>query len=129
MAQSMEKQRQMQLEMAMKQRQTQMAMQTALAKERFHYYSAFVGLLYSVLPIAAVKNRNPALLFPLVPVSFAWAFQYDMAYGDMMIRAQKDASRMIKEEPERFFMPQGNGMVSQKEYNQIVGLPENYKGK
>ncbi len=48
-------QRSMQIEMAMKQRQAQMAMQTAMARERLKYFSAFAGLLYVVLPIVAFK--------------------------------------------------------------------------
>jgi hypothetical protein len=36
---------------------------------------------------------------------------------------------MIKEEPERFFMPEGNGIVTREEYHGIVGLPKDYKPK
>ena len=48
-------QRAMQIEMAMKQRQAQMAMQRAMALERFYYYSGFVTLAAIFLPIAAFK--------------------------------------------------------------------------
>ena len=50
-----------------------------------------------------------------------------MYYGNLMMRAQKEATRMIKEEPERFFLPQGTGIVTQGNYNEIVGIPRNYK--
>ena len=106
-----------------------MAMQTAIAQERFHYYSGFAGTLFTILPIVAIRTKNAAALGPLLPVGFAWAFQYDVAYGNLMLRAQKDASRMIKEEPERFFMPSGNGMVTQEDYNRIIGLPKDYAPK
>ena len=68
----MANQKGMQLEMAMKQRQAQMAMGMAIGKERFTYYSVFVGLLYTTLPIAAIKSHNPMLLGPLFPLTIAW---------------------------------------------------------
>ena len=36
---------------------------------------------------------------------------------------------MIKEEPERFYMPEGNGIVTREEYHAHVGLPKDYKPK
>ena len=33
---------------------------------------------------------------------------------------------MIREEPERFFMPEGNGIVTKEKYHQIVGLSKHY---
>eukprot|EP00353_Schmidingerella_taraikaensis_P013379 CAMPEP_0185584376 /NCGR_PEP_ID=MMETSP0434-20130131/31855_1 /TAXON_ID=626734 ORGANISM="Favella taraikaensis, Strain Fe Narragansett Bay" /NCGR_SAMPLE_ID=MMETSP0434 /ASSEMBLY_ACC=CAM_ASM_000379 /LENGTH=39 /DNA_ID= /DNA_START= /DNA_END= /DNA_ORIENTATION= len=39
----------------------------------------------------------------------------------MMLRAQKSAAKTIREEPERFFLPEGTGIVEQAKYNEIVG--------
>ena len=119
----------MQIEMAMKNRQTEIALKMAMGRERFKYYSVFFGIVLFMAPIAAYKNRSPKMLAPLIPMSFGWSFQYDMCYGNLNIRAQQEASRAIKEEPERFFLPQGTGIVDQKEYNKILGIPENYKPK
>ena len=80
-------QKSMQIEMAMKQRQAQMAMQIAINKERFKYISGFVGILYLVLPVAAFKTRNVQLIFPLAPFSLLWAFNFDMLYGTLLVRA------------------------------------------
>ena len=104
-----------------------MAMQMAVGKERLNYFSAFIGLLYVVLPIAAVKHHTPQAVLPLVPLSILWCFQYDMYYGSLMIRAQREASRTIKDEPERFFLPPGTGIVEQAKYNEIIGVAEDYK--
>ena len=52
-----------------------------------------------------------------------------MYYGTLFIRAQKEAERMLKEEPERFFLPEGAGIIEQKEYNKLMGLPANYRAK
>ena len=49
-----------------------------------------------------------------------------MLYGNMQIRVQNEASRLMKEEPERFFMPEGNGMVSKTQYLDIIGRPHGY---
>ena len=64
-----------------------MAMQQAIGKERFKYLSYFIATLYVALPIAAFKEHNPKAIIPLVPLSIIWCFQYDMLYGNMMIRA------------------------------------------
>ena len=63
------------------------------------------------LPIGAIKKHNPALLGPLVPMGIAWLFQYDMFYGNLMLRARREAAKSIKEEPERYFLPEGTGIV------------------
>ena len=103
-----------------------MAGQFAMGKERFWYLSVFVGTLGLILPIAALKKHNPLLLAPLFPLSLLWSFQYDMFYGNMQLRAQKEAARLIKEEPERFFLPKGSLICEQSDYNEIVGLPTDY---
>ena len=71
-----------------------------------------MGLAYTFLPIGAVVTKNPKLLFPLVPMGCAWSFQYDMFYGNLQIRALKEAERMLREEPERFFLPANSGIIS-----------------
>ena len=85
------------------------------------------ALAYTFLPIIAYKTKNPRAAIPLVPISFVIAFQYDMLYGNMNIRVQREAARLIKEEPERFFLPEGNGFVTHKEYKEFVGIPQAYK--
>ena len=111
----------------MKQRQMMLAFQMGMGKERFWYYSVFVGIMYVLLPIGAVKKHNPAMLVGLLPMTLGWTFQYDMLYGDMQLRARKEAARLIKEEPERFFLPENNGILKQDEYNKLLGLPEDYR--
>ena len=92
----------------------------AMAKERFWYYSVFVGTAYIFLPLGAFKTHNPAMLGPLFPMAVGWCYQYDMMYGTMQLRAQKEAARLIKEEPERFFLPEGSGIIEQAEYNVLI---------
>ncbi len=42
----------------------------------------------------------------------------------MMFRVQKEAERVIREEPERFFMPEGNLIMTQKEYLDTLNIKE-----
>ena len=119
--------RENQIEMAMKNRQAEMSMRMAEGKERFFYYSIFVGILWIVCPLAALKTRKIEALTPCIVTGFGWTFQYDMYYGTLFLRAQREAARMLKEEPERFFLPEGTGIIEQKEYNKLMGLNENYK--
>eukprot|EP00806_Schmidingerella_arcuata_P006395 Macronucleus_6823.p1 GENE.Macronucleus_6823~~Macronucleus_6823.p1 ORF type:complete len:147 (+),score=30.02 Macronucleus_6823:1-441(+) len=125
----MVKQRAMQVEMAMKQRQAMLAMQREMALERFSYYCCLVGLAFSGLPVVAFLLRKPQMVIPLLPMSFTFMFQYDLLYGNMMVRAQKEAARSIREEPERFFLPEDNQILDQAKYNEIMGLPRDYKPK
>ena len=106
-----------------------MSMQLAIARERFWYYSVFVGTLAIVLPIGAIKTRNPKIMGPLFPMSVSWTYQYDLYYGNMQIRARKEAERMIREEPERFWLPENSGILDQKAYNKLMNVPEDYKPK
>ena len=80
-----------------------------------------------VLPIVALKKKDFTVLAPITPLCLAWLYQYDLYYGNLQMRAQAEASRMLKEEPERFFLPKGSLICEQAEYNEIVGLPADYK--
>ena len=112
----MAKQMGRQKQLAMQQRQMMMASQVAMGRERLRYQCYFYCTLFTILPIAAFKTKNPKLLFPFVPISCIISFQYDMLYGNMNIRVQKEAARLIREEPERFYLPEGNGLLAEQEY-------------
>jgi hypothetical protein len=105
MKKNMESQMAFQKELILKQRQAQLATQVAMARERFRYYSVFY---WSVLPLAilgAIKQKNPALIVPLIPISCVYAFQYDMCYGDLMERVQAGADNLIVTNPRKFYLP------------------------
>ena len=104
-----------------------MAMQLAVGKERFKYFSYFTGLAFAVLPVVAFKHHAPKMIVPLVPLSIIWCWQYDTFYGNLMIRAQREAARTINEEPERYFLPKNTGILDQAKYNGIIGIAADYK--
>lgn len=66
-----------------------MAVQISIGRERFKYYSGFYFTTMFICTAGFIKTKKPQILAPLVPLSFAWAFQYDLYYGDMMERAMK----------------------------------------
>ena len=65
-----------------------MATHLALGRERLWYFEKFVTVAAICLTGLALKKKDIRAIFPLVPFSFAYAFQYDMFYGNMMERAQ-----------------------------------------
>lgn len=78
----------------------------------------------ALLLIGAIVKKDPKLAGPLVPLSFAYAFQYDMCYGDMMERAIATSDSLLVNNKEKFVLPDNSGIVTREEYRRIVGLPE-----
>lgn len=112
MKKNMEAQMQFQKELILKQRQLQMATQIALGRERLWYYQSFVIVAAFGLTALAIKKKDPRVMFPLVPFGFAYAFQYDLFYGDMMERAQKEAGKLLIDNPMKLVLPEHSGIVS-----------------
>jgi uncharacterized membrane protein len=73
-----------QKELILKQRQLQLATQIAMTRERFWYFSNFAYVAAVGLTLGAIIRKDPRIAAPLVPIGFAYAFQYDMCYGNMM---------------------------------------------
>lgn len=72
--------------------------------------------------MAALKKKNPALIGPLVPLSFVLLFQYDMCYGNMMERIRRAADELITTNPYKFYLPEHSGIVTVEEYERIIGV-------
>lgn len=75
----------------------------------------------------AIKKKDVRAIFPLVPLGFAYAFQYDLFYGNMMERAQKEADKLLIENPMKFALPEHSGIVSMEEYYKIIGIKDGKK--
>ncbi len=124
MKKNMEAQMQFQKELILRQRQAQLATQIALGRERFWYYQVFAILAAIGLTGAAIKKKDIRVIFPLVPISLAYAFQYDMLYGNMLERAQLEADKLIIENPLKFALPAHSGIVSVEDYNKIMNIKD-----
>ena len=113
--------------MILKQRQTQMAFQIAMGRERFKYYQMFYFTLTPLMLIGAIVKKNPQFLAPIIPLSYAFAYQYDMLYKDMFERARIQADKLILEYPKMFYLPEHSGIVSLQDYEKILGLKNGKK--
>lgn len=127
MKKNMETQMQFQKELILKQRQLQLATQIALGRERFWYYQAFVSLAAIGLTGVAIIKKDIRAIFPLVPLGFAYAFQYDLLYGNMMERAQLEADKLIIENPLKLSLPEHSGIVSIEDYYKIMHIKDGKK--
>ena len=83
-----------------------------------YFYSIVVPLAI----MGAIKKKNPALIGPVIPLTFIGAFQYDMCYGTMMERARSTADNLITTNPYKFYLPEHSGIVSVPEYERILGI-------
>lgn len=108
----MNKQKEMQLQI----REIQMATQFALGKDRFHFFSVFYFTVITGGIIKYLKTGSPTLLIPVVPLSFAWAYQFDLYYLNKMERVRKDAGNILKNNFEMFIPPENNKLISYEEY-------------
>ncbi|NXI72972.1 PLRKT protein, partial [Anseranas semipalmata] len=76
--------RQLLMQNQMRERQT--AMQIAWTREFLKYFGTLFGLAVVGLTAGAIKKKNPGVLLPIVPLSFIFAYQYDMGYGTLLQR-------------------------------------------
>ncbi|XP_067106727.1 plasminogen receptor (KT) [Osmerus mordax] len=88
-------------------RERMVAMQIAWSREFLKYYGAFFSLATLGLTVGAIKQKRPAFLAPLVPLSFVLAYQMDMAYGTLGYRMRGEAESIMASEHDRLPMPHG----------------------
>ncbi|OCU01043.1 plasminogen receptor (KT) [Xenopus laevis] len=88
-------------------RERQMAMQIAWSREFLKYYGSFFSLAAIGLTVGAIKNKKPALFTPIIPLSFIFAYQYDMGYGTLITRMKGEAENILENEHNLLNMPQG----------------------
>ncbi|XP_077592933.1 plasminogen receptor (KT) [Stigmatopora nigra] len=99
----MERQMMMQNQM----RERQMAMQIAWSREFLKYFGAFFAVTSTGLTAGALKSKKPALLAPILPLSFIFAYQMDSAYGTLIQRIRGEAESIMTSENDRLNLPHG----------------------
>uniref|UniRef100_A0A8C0A6L1 Plasminogen receptor with a C-terminal lysine n=1 Tax=Bos mutus grunniens TaxID=30521 RepID=A0A8C0A6L1_BOSMU len=86
-----------QLIMQNEMRERQMAMQIAWSREFLKYFGTFFGITAVSLTAGAIKGKKPVLIFPMVPLGFVLAYQYDMGYGTLIHRMKVPTSASQEE--------------------------------
>ncbi|XP_060536919.1 plasminogen receptor (KT) [Cylas formicarius] len=97
--------RQLQMRYQMRQRQT--ALEIAKQRELFYWFGAFY--LTSVAgAIASYRyKRKSSLILPLVPLTFVFAYQADLAYGTKRHRILVEAEHIMQFEEDLLELPLG----------------------
>ncbi|XP_026194793.1 plasminogen receptor (KT) [Anabas testudineus] len=88
-------------------RERQMAMQIAWSREFLKYFGTFFTMATVGLSVGAVKRKKPALLAPIIPLGFIFAFQMDSAYGTLIYRMRGEAESIMAAEQDRLDLPHG----------------------
>ncbi|XP_030048234.1 plasminogen receptor (KT) [Microcaecilia unicolor] len=96
-----------QLLMQNQMRERQMAMQIAWSREILKYFGTFYGLAVLGLTAGAVKRKRPGLFIPIIPLSFIFAYQYDMGYGTLLQRMKGEAEKLLETESALLEPPHG----------------------
>ncbi|XP_053740272.1 plasminogen receptor (KT) [Synchiropus splendidus] len=99
----MERQMMMQNQM----RERQMAMQIAWSREFLKYFGTFFMVASVGLTVGAVKRKKPAMLAPILPLSFILTYQMDSAYGTLIHRIRGEAENIMVTELDRLDLPHG----------------------
>uniref|UniRef100_A0A8C4XSK8 Plasminogen receptor with a C-terminal lysine n=1 Tax=Falco tinnunculus TaxID=100819 RepID=A0A8C4XSK8_FALTI len=88
----------LQLLMQNQMRERQTAMQIAWTQEFLKYFGmvfASTNSLLSGVFYIAIKKKNPGVLLPIVPLSFVFAYQYDMGCGTLLQRIKGEAENIL----------------------------------
>ncbi|XP_057634348.1 plasminogen receptor (KT) [Chionomys nivalis] len=96
-----------QLTMQNEMRERQMAMQIAWSREFLKYFGTFFGIATISLTSGAIKRKKPALLIPIVPLSFIFTYQYDLGYGTLLQRMKREAEDILETEKVKLELPKG----------------------
>ncbi|KAL1493250.1 hypothetical protein ABEB36_011339 [Hypothenemus hampei] len=86
-------------------RERQVALELARQRELFYWLGAF----YFTSVIGALSSyrykRNSSILTPLVPLTFIFAYQADLAYGNKLHRILIEAEHIMQFEPHLLQLP------------------------
>ncbi|NWS25116.1 PLRKT protein, partial [Polioptila caerulea] len=88
-------------------RERQTAMQIAWTREFLKYFGTFYGLSTVVLTTGAIKRKKPAVLLPLLPLSFVFCYHYDMDYGTLLERIKGEAENILETQSTLLELPKG----------------------
>ncbi|NWZ64834.1 PLRKT protein, partial [Acrocephalus arundinaceus] len=88
-------------------RERQTSMQIVWTQEFLKYFRTFFGLAAVVLTTGAIKRKNPAVLLPILPLSFVFSYHYDMGYGTLLQRIKGEAKNILDTQNTLLELPKG----------------------
>lgn len=100
-----------QMHYQIKERET--ALEISRARELFYWLASFYGVATVGLIGRFNSTKRPAVLAPIVPLSFLVAYYADLAYGTKIHRITAEAEMIMQHEPELLEWPSGLPTVSE----------------
>lgn len=61
-------------------------MQIAQARELFNWFGSFYAVAATGMIVGFQRSKRPGLLVPLLPLTFIFGYQADLAYGNKIQR-------------------------------------------
>lgn len=101
-----------------------MATQLALARDNLKWFAGFYTVTALGLFRSFHTSKNPALIAPLIPLTFALVFQADVAAGRKMERVRREADKILEKEGALFVPPVHNRLMPIEEYKKLFGIKE-----
>eukprot|EP00126_Sphaerothecum_destruens_P011755 Sdes_comp20955_c0_seq11m18685 len=86
-------------------KEAEAAMELARQRDIFTYYSGFFFSATSYCLVAFYKSRKVPIFLPVIPMSFIYLYQYNVAYGKKPELIRKEAERIMKEELSKIQFP------------------------
>merc|ERR1719507_2740769 len=105
---TMERQIQMQNQM----RERMAAAQIARAREMFLWLGSFYGIAGFAMLSGFARTKKPAVIAPLLPLTFVVGYQADLAYGSKLDRIKAEAENILMFERDLVDIPTGLPTVS-----------------
>uniref|UniRef100_A0A336M880 CSON010997 protein n=1 Tax=Culicoides sonorensis TaxID=179676 RepID=A0A336M880_CULSO len=94
-------------------KQREMAKEIAKNRELFFWLSAFYAVTSTGIISRFRRMKRPAILTPLVPMTFVLGYYADLAYGTKLNRINAEAEMIMNHEEELLEWPSGIPTVSE----------------
>ncbi|XP_045606019.2 plasminogen receptor (KT) [Procambarus clarkii] len=85
--------------------QRQVALQVASIRERLGWFLPFYASSAAFLYAGYRVTRSVVVLYPLVPMTFAFCYQLDLAYGNKTARIKGIAEEIMMKEAQLIHVP------------------------
>lgn len=96
-----------QIQMQNQMRERLAATQIARARDLFLWLGSFYGLAGCGMLAAFARTKRPAVIAPLLPLTFIVGYQADLAYGSKLNRIKSEAENIMQYEKDIIEIPAG----------------------